>query len=105
MKKAKPKTYEIDSFEKLINTINEDNFKHLTTDLLMWLSYNVKFMKVVRKDIPEAKGLTNWDLCQTRFVYIADGKHDMKSVVLKNTLTGEVKTFELKLSAKKKTAQ
>lgn len=90
--------YEIDSFEKLINLINEDNFEHLTTDLIMWLGYQIKFMASVRKQFPKSylKGKTNWDLCQTRFIYIADGKHDMKSVVLKNTLTGEVKTFELK---------
>ena len=95
-KKTETTHYEIDSFEKLINLINEDNFEHLATDLMMWLGYQVRFMKDVRHQFPKKylKDKTNWDLCQTRFIYIPDGKHDMKAVVLKNTLTG--KTFELK---------
>lgn len=90
------KQYEIDSFEKLINVINKDNFEHLTTDLILWLSYQVRLMEAFRKEFPKLKNKTNWELCQTTFIYITDGKHDMKSIVLKNKLTGEVSTFELK---------
>ena len=91
--------YEIDSFEKLINLIDEKNFGHLTTDLLLWLTYQVKYMSAIKKVLPKEymKGKTNWDLCHSRFIYIPDGKHDMKSVAIKNTVTGEVKTFKLKL--------
>ncbi len=96
-KKKETIHYEIDSFEKLINLINEDNFEHLSTDLILWLGYQIRFMQGVRKRLPKrlTKGKTNWELCKTTFIYIPDGKHDMKSVVLKNTLTGEIKTFGL----------
>lgn len=91
------KQYEIDSFEKLCNIINEDNFEALTTDLIMWLSYHVKYMKSLRKQLPKkyTKDKTNWDLGKSSFIWIDDGKHDMKFVHIKNLLTGEIKIFEL----------
>jgi len=97
MTKKSPKQYEIDSFEKLINVIDEDNFSHLTTDLLLWLNYHILFMKDLRKSLPKkTKGKTNWDLCHSTFIYIADGKHEMNKVIVKNKLTGEVRTIGLK---------
>lgn len=98
MKKPYP-TFEIDSFEKLINIINEDNFEHLTHDLIMWLGYQVQFMAELRSQLPKksTKDKTNWDLCNTTFIYIADGKHDpIAGVIVKNKLTGEIKNIKFK---------
>lgn len=96
--KNKPKEYEIDSFEKLVNVINDKNFDSLVTNLIMWLGYNVKFMKEMRSSMPKkyTKDKTNWDLGRSTFIWIDDGKQEMKFVRVKNGLTGEVKTFELR---------
>lgn len=92
------KQFEINSFEKLCNVIDEDNFDSLTLDLIMWLAHHVKMMKSLRKDLPKKdKSKTNWELLKTTFIWIDDGEHEIKEVVLKNEDTGEVKTFKFNL--------
>lgn len=49
-RKKEPRRYEIDSFQKLINTITEDNFQGITTDLMLWLHYNITFIKGVQEE-------------------------------------------------------
>jgi hypothetical protein len=94
MKTEEPKRYEIDSFEKLVNVINEDNFESLTKDLIMWLAFHVDAMKLVRKNLPEKlKKKTNWQLNKSTFIWIDDGKNEMKEVVIRNQTTGEVQTL------------
>ena len=39
VKKPTGKTFEIDSFETLLNTVNSDNIERLIPDLVMWLNY------------------------------------------------------------------
>lgn len=101
MAKKKPKQYDINSFERLCNIINEDNFESLTTDLVMWLSYHVRHMKHLRQVLPKkyTKDKTNWDLGKSSFIWIDDGKSDMKFIQIKNQLTGEVSTVEFKPKA------
>jgi hypothetical protein len=92
-----PKRYEIDSFEKLCNVINEKNIESLTADLVMWLAFHVEAMKQIRKKHPKlAKGKSNWELCKTTFIWIDDGKNEMKEIILRNQDTGEVKTIPFK---------
>lgn len=97
MKAEEPKRYEIDSFEKLCNVISEENFEAITTDLMLWLLYQVKIMKKLRAELPKkyTKDKTNWDLGKSSFIWIDDGKHDLKTVTIKNELTGEIKAFTL----------
>ncbi len=93
--KKKPKRYEIDSFKKLCNIINEDNFEALTTDLVMWLTYHVHMMREIRKMNPEiTKGKSNWEISATSFIWINDGEHKMEGVNVKDQTTGEVTFFK-----------
>lgn len=97
--KRKPtnKTYEIDSFEKLVNVLGSDNFESLTVDLILWLGYQVKVFEEFRKLHPKwAKDKTNWQIANSFFIWTDDGKHEKTSVTVKNTLTGEIKVFDLK---------
>jgi len=97
MKKAK--RYEIDSFEKLCNIVSEENLERISTDLCLWLAYHVEMMKTLRKKhSKETKGKTNSEIGQSFFIWIDDGKHDFKNVLVKNKSTGEIS----KISFKKK---
>lgn len=99
MKKRNPtgKTYEIDSFEKLINVIDEDNFEALTLDLLNWLAYTVKISKAYREEFPkQCKGKSNWDLFKSSFIWTDDGQVEINKFQIKNGLTGEVVTIKRK---------
>jgi len=91
MSNEKPKEYEIDSFDKLVNLINEDNFEDLTHDLMLWLAYNVKVMKMLREKAPEdTQGKQNSEIVRATFIWIDDGKHNLREVKLKNDVTGEI---------------
>lgn len=94
MTPQEPKVYEIDSFEKLCNVINRENFESLTTDLVLWLGYHVAYVEQVRKDLPNTKDKSNWDLAKSSFIWTNDGKHDLTGVKVKNQLTGEVREFK-----------
>jgi hypothetical protein len=85
----KPKTYEIKSFEQLVNVVNRDNMEAITTDLLMWLMYCVQFYEEARKLNPDLKDKTNWELSKCHFIWIDDGKHDMKETKIILQETGE----------------
>lgn len=86
-----PKRYEINTLEKLINVANPDNIDKLSIDFLVWLSHIVYFTKEVKEKNPEeTKNKTNYEILQSTFVWIDDGKNDFIGVSLKNTTTGEV---------------
>lgn len=94
----KPKEYDIDSFDKLLNIINEENFTSLTSDLILFLHYNVKLIKHLRNTLPKSKtkNKTNCQLISSSFVWIDDGKNEFKFIKIKNSDTGEVTDYELK---------
>ena len=87
----KPKKYEIDSFEKLCNLVNEENAQNLATDLAGWLLYYNQVMTETRKNHPEeTKGLTNSQIAEASFIWIDDNKHELKGVKITDSHTGEV---------------
>ncbi len=92
----KPKQYEIDSFEKLINIINEDNFENLSTDLVHWLAIATAHYKTMRDQYPDqCKGKTNWEIAKAYFTWIDDGKHEHE-IKITNPQTGEVTKSKFK---------
>jgi hypothetical protein len=95
--KNKPKKYEIETFENLINVVNKENFKRLSVDLLLWLNHNVNTMEKIREKHPkECEGKENWEIMKSSFIWIDDGKNDLKEVKLTNTKTGEIKKIKIK---------
>ena len=99
--KQQPKKYEIKTFENLINVVNKENFERLSIDLLLWLNHTVDMLDKIRKSLPkECEGKQNWEIMKCDFIWIDDGKNDLKSMRLINSNTGEVK--EVKICKKKK---
>jgi len=93
----KEKKYEIDTFEKLLNVVNKENFDRFTIDLLQWIHYYIQVIDGTKNKYPEVcKDKTNWEIAKGKFIWIDDGKNEMKSVKVTNTKTGEVKNFDIK---------
>ena len=86
----KPRKYEIETFEQLVNIVNSENYERLGTDFLLWLHYvNAQFQNI-RNNNPQYADKINSDIAKVKFIWIDDGKNDIKNIQLKNTTTGEV---------------
>ena len=92
----KPKEYEIDSFEKLVNVVNRENIQSLTSDLTLWLMYVIETYEKIREAHPELKEKTNWEIAKCHFTWVDDNRNDILSTKIVNTETGEVTKIELK---------
>ena len=99
MSKRKPtgKRYSIDSFDKLCNLMNKDNFDSISIDMMHWMWFNVNWMDKFRKEYPKlAKGKTNQEIAKTSFIWIDDGKEGLTEIKSENILNGEIKTYKIK---------
>lgn len=91
MSKKKPTAYEIDTFNKLLNVVNTENFELFVYDLTQYLAFYVGAVAKVRELHPkETEGMNNTDLIRSHFRWIDDGKNDFKGYEVKNPDTGEV---------------
>lgn len=91
MKKAKPKECKIDTFDKLINVVNNENVERLSVDLYIWLAKCNSVLTKYRKLYPdETKDKKNSQILKCSFVWIDDGKHDDLGFTLENLDTGEI---------------
>lgn len=86
---SKIKKYEIETLEQLVNISTTENFERLATDFLAWLHYNNIIFEEYKKN-PEYKDKLNSEIAKVKFIWIDDGKNELKNVQLKNTTTGEV---------------
>jgi hypothetical protein len=94
---AKKKKYEIETLEQLVNITTPENFERLSIDFLLWLNQvNQTFAKI--KEREEYRDKMNSDIAKVKFIWIDDGKNDLKNFQLKNTTTGEVKNIKPKKS-------
>lgn len=95
--KPSGKTYEIKSFEQLVNIINKDNFANLGMDFIKWAEFVALMAEEIRKDLPEyEKQKSNWELMNPSFIWIDDGKNDLDKCQMKVKETGEIITVSLK---------
>ena len=91
------KTFEIDSFEKLLNVVDEDNIGDLGICLFHYLHHYTKVIKEYRKTYPkECKGKLNYQIIPTSFIWTDDGIEELTKVQMVNSKTGEKFTTELK---------
>jgi hypothetical protein len=95
-KQMKPKEYEIDSFEKLVNVVNRENIQSLTSDITLWLMYVIETYEKIREAHPELKEKTNWDIAKCHFTWVDDNRNDILSTKIVNRETGEVTKIEFK---------
>jgi len=88
-------TFEIDSFEKLINAITPENIDYISADFYAWMKIvSDMFSSVKAKNISMA-GRPNSELATVKFLWTDDGKHD-KSIKFVSTESGKV-VFERKI--------
>lgn len=95
----KHKRYEIENFDQLINVVNEENFERISIDFLLWLNHIKDVVAKVRAAHHEFKDKPNSEILKCKFIWIDDGKHELKKTILKNNTTGEV--TEIKPKQKK----
>lgn len=93
---AVSKEYIIDSFEKLVNIVTRENIESLTTDLTLWLIYVIETYEKLRELHPDHSDKTNWELAQSHFIWIDDGKNDLLETRVINQSTGEVYKIKMK---------
>jgi hypothetical protein len=85
------KQYEIDSFEKLCNVVNNENVDRLAVDLAQWLLVYANTVESIRESYPElTKDKLNTQIAKGAFVWVDDGKNDLLGVQVTNEATGEV---------------
>jgi len=90
-------TYEIKSFENLVNIITPENCAQFGADFIKWATYVSLICEQIRKEGSAAdKKKSNWQLLQPSFVWVDDGKNEMEKVQLKIKGTGEVRTITIK---------
>lgn len=86
------KTYNISTISELLDIVNDDNIENLTIDFATWLHAYLGIMNEVKKLNPsQTKGLRNSEIASSSFVWINDGKNDLKSI----TITNEDESKEL----------
>lgn len=80
------KKYEIKSLNDLCDLVNDDNAKMLATDLALWLIEYNRIISIVRKNKPEeCAGLSNTQIAKCHFIWIDDGKHEIKKIKIIKT--------------------
>lgn len=93
LKKDEPKRYEIKTIEQLVNVSNVENFERLSMDFLLWLNYINNWLHKFKEANPNSE--------QPKidtFIWIDDGKNELKNIQIKNTKTGEVTNYKPKES-------
>lgn len=86
-----PKEYEINTFNRLCNAVNEENAERLAVDLAQWLVWYSLVIKEYRDKYPEkTKGKTNTQITKASFRWVDDGRNDVLAVTLVNKDTGEI---------------
>lgn len=87
--KKKIKKYEIDTFEKFLNVINEDNFDRFIYDFAEFVGCYLQLCKTAKGDSKDVK--LNSELVKFKsFCWIDDGKMGIKYINMINNKTGEV---------------
>lgn len=83
---SKFKKYEIDTFEKFLNVVNEENFDRILTDFAEFVGAYLQLCKNSNR-----KSKLNSDRLKFKsFTWIDDGKLGIKYIDVTNAKTGEV---------------
>ncbi len=88
------KTYHIDTLDKLLNAVNEENSDRMAIDLAHWLVWYSTVIQKCRDNNPEeTKGKTNAEIARCAFVWTDDHKTGITSFQVYDPDTGEITTF------------
>lgn len=89
--KTKPKKYRIDTFEKMLNVVNADNFVEFMYDFSEHVGIYLQICNSQRKNHPESKDKLNSELVGFKyFDWIDDGKVGIKHLLIHDPKTGEI---------------
>lgn len=86
----KPKQYDIETLEQILNVVNDENIETLVNDFAKWLIFYHETIKQVRKDNPKGtEGKRNFDILQCSFLWTDDGETKLSGCIMKDSKTGE----------------
>lgn len=89
------KTYEIKSFEHLLNIINKENCERLATDCALWLIEYSRIIEALREKHPEKyQGKSNWEIAEGGFNWIDDGEQKINGWKTTIKETGETRFYK-----------
>jgi hypothetical protein len=89
------KTYQIENLDQICNVVNEDNIESFLLDFAAFLSMYIDTIKETRNEHPElTKNLLNTEIIKAKFIWINDGKNEIKGFTIKNSKTGEIKKIK-----------
>jgi hypothetical protein len=79
------KEYPVNNFEDLCNLVNSENINRLAEDVKIWLHSYLNAINKIRELYPkETKGMKNSEIAKGSFVWIDDGKNELKGYELIN---------------------
>ena len=81
----KPKRYEIETIEQLVNISTVENYERLAVDFLLWLNHINNFLAKYKESNPNSEQPK-----VQKFIWIDDGKNELKNIQIHNIKTGEV---------------
>lgn len=86
----KHKKYEIENLEQLLNVVSDENIERLSIDFFGWLHFMNNCFKEFKATNPEFKNKLNSEIAECKFVWVDDGKTEIKGVQLKTKETGQI---------------
>lgn len=86
----KPKEYNIKTIDQLVDIATKDNIDNLMADLYLWLDYTVKFYGKFKEANPKLKDKLNSEIAGVDFIWIDDGKNELKESVFIDSSTGKL---------------
>lgn len=72
--------YEIKTISQLVDIVTDENRERISTDLVNWLDITNQTYNIIKALNPELKDKLNSEIAQPTFVWIDDGKNDIKGI-------------------------
>ena len=83
--------YEINSIDDICDTLTTENYVRFMTDVISSFTFYLESANAVKKLHPEFAHLKNSEIAKFSFVWIDDGKNDVKSITIKGPEGQETK--------------
>lgn len=84
------KEYNIKTIEQLVDIATKDNIDNLMADLYLWLDYTVKLYGKFKEANPKEKDKLNSEIAGVDFIWIDDGKNELKESEFIDSSTGKL---------------
>lgn len=86
-----PKTYHIQTFEQLLNVVNQENCERLMTDFTAWIKMYLQLIAELKEQHPgQLDNYPNYMIADASFIWVDDGKNDFLGGRFIDGQTGEI---------------